>query len=104
MPTKDRAAQRLGRRGGLANTPGQRAARARNIAKAGGRPPEYRIVDHPRLGRLLVEHREGADWRPLETFSTASLVYLTKWLRANKAGARLRAFENGVISYVVGNN
>jgi hypothetical protein len=59
MPRKNPHAVSLGRRGGLANTEAQQAARRRNGLK-GGQPPRYRLVQG------AIERREGDRWLTLE--------------------------------------
>jgi hypothetical protein len=72
-PRRNPHAVALGRKGGRANTPAQRAARLENISR-GGRPRRYQLVN----GRL-ERRQDGGPWIPLEPpYDAAAIAFLRR--------------------------
>jgi hypothetical protein len=102
---KNPAAVALGRKGGSKNTPAQQAWRTGRKPGA-GRKPTYRVqqTGTAQAGTLVLNRRTPTpfgviDWRHVDAFTPAMLLYLAKWVRATLPNVSIVSIDGGVISY-----
>jgi hypothetical protein len=82
MPTKNKHAVELGRRGGRVKSPRKTAA-ARANAQKGGRPPDYEVVvlDDGTADARITKRITGAPRVWVRTWSAGALAALAAWMK-----------------------